>query len=81
MELISWPGPSTIGTNHAINWSQGDVKRLAVLAVGDSIKCYVNGVEVIDETTTTYQTNTRHGITSYGSSNDETYDNFSVRQP
>jgi hypothetical protein len=80
MELIQWPLVA-ISTSVPINWSQGDVKRLAVLAVGDSIKCYVNGVEVIDETTTTYQTNTRHGITSYGSSNDETYDDFTVRQP
>jgi hypothetical protein len=80
-DLISWGPLTSIDAGGTTTWTAGQTMTLRVLAVGTSITCLINDMMVIEATSSTNQTATRHGVTSYGSSNIETFDNFSVRQP
>jgi len=81
LELISASGGSLTGIadDLTVTFTQGQTYKLALEAIGSTVKLFLDGVEFFSETVTAHATATRHGFTSFGSSLDERYKNFLVR--
>jgi hypothetical protein len=83
VELVEWDTGvvATIGTTiDDFGFVVGTTYNLRVLAVGSSLKAFIDDVEIFSETWATFQTNTNHGLTVYGTDNSEFFDNFTVEK-
>ena len=81
IELISSTAGviAVVGTAQALTYVAGQTYHFRVRADGQTISVYRDGVQVLLETAVTnFQTQTRQGFTSFGSTLDERYDRFIV---
>lgn len=62
---VAGGGFTAVVTSGAVTLSNDVTYSLKVVLLGTSIKIYVNGVQVISTTSSTFQSNTKHGLSLY----------------
>ena len=80
IDLITWTAGTIASTDAtaAFTFVNGQDYTLRVRCVANTIVAYIDGNQVLQATVTAHAAGTRHGITSYGSTLTERYNNFNI---
>lgn len=79
IELTSWTaGAPTTEASDSFTYVNGQIYFITVTIIGNEFTAYIDGAQVLQATITAHALGTRYGVTSFGSSLAERYDNFFV---
>lgn len=81
IEIITWTAGAISATDASGSFTfvTGQTYRLKAVCKGNTITCFIDGVQVLQATVTAHAAGTGFGITTYGSTSNDEFDNCIIR--
>jgi hypothetical protein len=76
IEIVTWTaGTVATDVSGSFTFTTGQTYRLKAVCKGSTITCFIDGVQVLQGTVTAHAAGTGFGVTTYGSTSNDEFDN------